>query len=600
MSAHRETPFAPLLGALALGAIALMATSCWVDDHYRCDPTDAGEYAPCEAFQVCTPRGICAYVCGPEHPEGAGDCGASVGSNEVCGPEGYCILATGDGGSDDGGAPDGGAPDGGAPDGGAPDGGAPDGGDTDGGETDGGGSDGGPPETCGDGIQNQDETGVDCGGVCPPCGTETCDDGVRNQDETDVDCGGVCLPCAGSPCDLSTGCSEGSFCLCDGDDCARPVCRSIRRVPFGGSVLRATLSVDPDTSATISGHWAADIVYEYDQNNRRVDAWLAEEQWSTPYLLADATELHADGAFPTLTRDGGDNLQVGYLVGGTSDPFLALQTFDNIWIPTRFCPSTPIGEVARGPRIAHDPVGGNTLASFAGNPNNTVYAGFCDAAETWSPIYTGLVNTPGTPPRTYLTVNPTTGAHHLTHLMDLGGAGGLYYHTDADPAPASQSGNIPAMDIPADLPLAPHTPVAVDGNGEVFVAYRIDNGTIPNQIDLKIAHAHPADTSWSDTRIFGSVDPVLGGTEPGLGVDIEVSANGSLHLAYRDTAWNGVVYARQLQPDTTNFQYYVLGVFEIPPDPTIELELDPDGYPHIIFVGNATDSYPAEYFYIGP
>ena len=58
------------------------------------------------------------------------------------------------------------------------------------------------PQTpdCFDGIQNQDETGVDCGGVCelnfglacyvPP--PETCSDGIMNQDETGIDFGGVC------------------------------------------------------------------------------------------------------------------------------------------------------------------------------------------------------------------------------------------------------------------------------------------------------------------------------------------------------------------------------------------------------------------------
>eukprot|EP00494_Astrolonche_serrata_P030492 UN30760 len=48
-------------------------------------------------------------------------------------------------------------------------------------------------ETCDDGRQNQDEEGVDCGGVCPEC--ETCDDGRQNQDEEGVDCGGVCQTC---------------------------------------------------------------------------------------------------------------------------------------------------------------------------------------------------------------------------------------------------------------------------------------------------------------------------------------------------------------------------------------------------------------------
>jgi len=48
--------------------------------------------------------------------------------------------------------------------------------------------------TCSDGIKNQGEQGVDCGGpcqnVCPSCA-----DGIRNQGETAVDCGGPCDPC---------------------------------------------------------------------------------------------------------------------------------------------------------------------------------------------------------------------------------------------------------------------------------------------------------------------------------------------------------------------------------------------------------------------
>ena len=62
----------------------------------------------------------------------------------------------------------------------------------------------GPP-SCEDGIQNGDETGVDCGGSsCPAC--PTCSDGVQNGDETGVDCGGsfcpVC-PCFDNPVTLT-------------------------------------------------------------------------------------------------------------------------------------------------------------------------------------------------------------------------------------------------------------------------------------------------------------------------------------------------------------------------------------------------------------
>ncbi len=51
--------------------------------------------------------------------------------------------------------------------------------------------------TCNDGIQNGNETGVDCGGSCEPCTVDpTCNDGIQNGNETGVDCGGSCEPCS--------------------------------------------------------------------------------------------------------------------------------------------------------------------------------------------------------------------------------------------------------------------------------------------------------------------------------------------------------------------------------------------------------------------
>jgi hypothetical protein len=51
--------------------------------------------------------------------------------------------------------------------------------------------------SCTDGVQNGNETGVDCGGPdCPAC--PTCNDGIQNGNETGVDCGGPdCSPCGG-------------------------------------------------------------------------------------------------------------------------------------------------------------------------------------------------------------------------------------------------------------------------------------------------------------------------------------------------------------------------------------------------------------------
>jgi len=58
--------------------------------------------------------------------------------------------------------------------------------------------------TCSDGIQNGDETGVDCGGSsCAPCAS--CSDGVQNGDETGIDCGGSCAnTCPPASCDAPT------------------------------------------------------------------------------------------------------------------------------------------------------------------------------------------------------------------------------------------------------------------------------------------------------------------------------------------------------------------------------------------------------------
>jgi len=69
------------------------------------------------------------------------------------------------------------------------------------------------PKLCTDGVQNGDETDVDCGGSCTPCAdgnrcatagdcasgvchdtcaAPTCTDGVQNGSELGIDCGGVC------------------------------------------------------------------------------------------------------------------------------------------------------------------------------------------------------------------------------------------------------------------------------------------------------------------------------------------------------------------------------------------------------------------------
>ncbi|QDG49339.1 hypothetical protein FIV42_00885 [Persicimonas caeni] len=100
--------------------------------------------------------------------------------------------------------------------------------------------------TCSDTVENQDESDVDCGGVCSPCAenqqcytdsdcvsstqcvsgtcqSATCDDGLQNQDETDVDCGGSnCSGCTdGQACTVAGDCAS-NYCL--NDVCATPTC----------------------------------------------------------------------------------------------------------------------------------------------------------------------------------------------------------------------------------------------------------------------------------------------------------------------------------------------------------------------------------------
>ncbi len=123
--------------------------------------------------------------------------------------------------------------------------------------------------TCDDGVRNADETGVDCGGpncdacengqgcaddsdctssVCDEdasvCVAGSCTDGVQNDQETDVDCGGPdCSPCA-----TGRSCSEGSDCLtgyCDSGTCGyAPDCLSILGADPGAD--DGVYTIDPD------------------------------------------------------------------------------------------------------------------------------------------------------------------------------------------------------------------------------------------------------------------------------------------------------------------------------------------------------------------
>jgi len=70
---------------------------------------------------------------------------------------------------------------------------------------------------CNDGIKNQNEEGIDCGGPCRPCAS--CSDGIKNQNEEGIDCGGPCKSCN---LGCKNDCNDFNFCtkdFCSGGKC---------------------------------------------------------------------------------------------------------------------------------------------------------------------------------------------------------------------------------------------------------------------------------------------------------------------------------------------------------------------------------------------
>ncbi len=117
-----------------------------------------------------------------------------------------------------------------------------------GGTLDGSGSSGTPGVGCDNGIQDEDETDVDCGGpTCEPCGpgqgcmgtddctslvcddgvcqAPSCYDGVHNGSEGGVDCGGPCPnACPETGCRDDGDCDDGFF--CDAPRCLPAACNN--------------------------------------------------------------------------------------------------------------------------------------------------------------------------------------------------------------------------------------------------------------------------------------------------------------------------------------------------------------------------------------
>ena len=127
--------------------------------------------------------------------------------------------------------------------------------------------------TCTDGLQNQGELGIDCGGPCPAiCGaTATCTDGIMNGDEEDIDCGGSCP----DACTTTATCTDGLMngnetgIDCGGPDC--PACTSTCAAPVNNATSYvldgANVAGDIVTTTTPGGGVSITAVTLADNSN---------------------------------------------------------------------------------------------------------------------------------------------------------------------------------------------------------------------------------------------------------------------------------------------------------------------------------------------
>jgi len=174
---------------------------------------------------------------------------------------------------------------------------------------------------CNDGIQNGNETGIDCGGTfCAAC--PTCNDGIQNGDETGVDCGGTsCVSCA-------TLCSDGmqngdeTGVDCGGTSCA--ACPTVQhRLNTGETpkqIYDSGIPLDSLYGKTYQGglifflfpgNGAGAVAAPYDQGNA---------QWgcSGTYM----------GAYGTMIGTGAQNTLD--IVAGCSTPGIAAEICNNL------------------------------------------------------------------------------------------------------------------------------------------------------------------------------------------------------------------------------------------------------------------------------
>ena len=171
-------------------------------------------------------------------------------------------------------------------------------------------------DRCQDRVKNGNETGVDCGGSCAAncavgvgcfvdddcdsgicnttftgtCAADQCGDGILNNDETDIDCGGSCDACdAGFDCVIN-------------DDCDSGVCNVVDLVCAVDS-CDSGLQDGDETAVDCGGSCAQNcglnescLVNDDCQSNACVDGFCAQDQCSNGTQDGDETDVDCGGS----------------------------------------------------------------------------------------------------------------------------------------------------------------------------------------------------------------------------------------------------------------------------------------------------------------
>ena len=170
-------------------------------------------------------------------------------------------------------------------------------------------------ETCSDGILNNGETEVDCGGPnCAPCGGgETCSDGILNNGETEIDCGGPNC----DPCEVEETCSDGI--LNNGEteiDCGGPNCDPC---DGGGSCdVPGSMSASNIKPKRATLNWSN--VGSADSYNIQIDE-AGQTNWS------DFSTSNTNISITGLTKNVSYDWRVQAVCGGDLSPWSSVCSF---------------------------------------------------------------------------------------------------------------------------------------------------------------------------------------------------------------------------------------------------------------------------------